>query len=123
MFCCIGGATVFWLLNNLNKVHTAEINYPISFVIDESKMVFATTPPPTIRLEVTGGGWRLLQYLLRFNVQSIQLPVAHVAKHGHIRSEYLYPIFAQRLKDLKVHRVLMDTPLDVHAPSPKLSKD
>jgi len=72
---CMGGAMMFWLLNALNKVYTTDINYPVIFIIDDSKVVFSKIPPPTIRLEVTGGGWKLLRYLIRLNVQPIELPV------------------------------------------------
>jgi hypothetical protein len=119
IFFCIGGAMVFWLLNALNKVYTTDINYPVSFIIDESKVAFAKEPPVAIRLEVTGGGWRLLRYLLRLHVQPIELPVAKVSKRGQIKSEYLWPIFNKRLKDLKVRRVLMSESLCVHTLSPK----
>jgi hypothetical protein len=104
---CMGCAIMFWLLNALNKVYTTDINYPVVFIVGESKVVFAKTPPPTICLEVTGGGWKLLRYLLRFNVQPIELPVAQVSKKGKIKSEYLLPIFSKKLKDLKVRRVLV----------------
>jgi hypothetical protein len=119
IFFCIVGAMMFWLLNALNKVYTTDINYPVSFVIDESKVALSKEPPSTIRLEVTGGGWRLLRYLLRFHVQPIDLPVAQISKKGQIKGEYLWPIFNKRLKDLKVRRVLMGEPLYVHKLSQK----
>ena len=119
IFFCMGGAMVFWLLNALNKVYTTDISYPVSFTIDESKVAFAKEPPSAIRLEVTGGGWRLLRYLLRLHVQPIELPVAQVSKKGQIKGEYLWPIFNKRLKDLKVRRVLMGEALYVRTVSPK----
>ncbi len=116
---CMGGAMMFWLLNALNKVYTTDINYPVIFIIDDSKVVFSKIPPPTIRLEVTGGGWKLLRYLIRLNVQPIELPVAQISKKGKIRSENLCPIFAKKLKDLKVRRVLVDEAICVHTLSQK----
>ena len=115
ILCCIGGATVFWLLNAFNKVYTTEINYPVHFVIDEPKGAFTKVPPSSIPLEVTGGGWRLLRYLLHLDVQPIELPVAKVASKGRIRSEYLRSLFDKKIKDLKVHRVLLDEAPSVHA--------
>jgi len=117
---CMGGAMMFWLLNALNKVYTTDINYPVVFIIDESKVVFTKVPPPIIRLEVTGGGWKLLRYLLRLNVQPIELPVAQVSRKGQIKGEHLFPIFAKKLKDLKVRRVLVDEVICVHPISQKL---
>jgi hypothetical protein len=116
---CIFGAMVFWRLNALNKVYTTDMNYPVAFIIDESKVAFTKVPPSTIRLEVTGGGWSLLRYLLSLHVQPIELPVAQVSKRGNIKSEYLWPIFNKRLKDLKVRSVLMDEALCVHTLLPK----
>jgi hypothetical protein len=112
---------MFWVLNALNKVYTTDINYPVSFIVDESKVVLAKEPPSTIRLEVTGSGWRLLRYLLRLHVQPIELPVAQISKKGQIKGEYLWPIFNKRLKDLKVRRVLMGESLCVHKLSQKPS--
>lgn len=114
---CMGCAIMFWLLNALNKVYTTDINYPVVFIVGESKVVFSKTPPPTICLEVTGGGWKLLRYLLRFNVQPIELIVAQVSKKGKIKSEYLLPIFSKKLKDLKVRRVLVGEAICVRTPS------
>ncbi len=111
---CIGGATLFWLINALNKVYTTEINYPVHFVIDESKVAFTKAPPASIALEVTGGGWKLLRYLLHLDVQPIELPVAKVASKGSIKREYLRSFFDQRIKDLKVHSVLLDAAPPVH---------
>ena len=114
ILCCIGGATVFWLLNALNKVYTTEINYPVHFVLDEPKVAFAKVPPSRVPLEVTGGGRSLLRYLLHLNVQPIELPVAQVASKGRIRSEYLRALFDTRIKDLEVHSVLLDEVPAVH---------
>jgi hypothetical protein len=119
VFFCMGGAVMFWLLNALNKVYTTDINHPVVFIIDESEMVFAKVPPSSIRLEVTGGGWKLLRYLLRLYVQPIELPVAQVAKQGQIKNEYLWAIFNKRLKDLKVRRVLIGEVICVQKPSKK----
>lgn len=117
---CMGGAAVFWLLNALNKVYTTEINYPVHFVIDESKVAFTKVPPPSVSLEVTGGGWRLLRYLLHVDVPPIKLLVAQVTSKGHIRSEYLRSLFDRKLKDLKVHSVLLDDTPSVHTLPQKL---
>lgn len=119
IFFCIAGAIVFWLFNALNKVYTTDINCPFSFIIDESQVAFAKEPPSAIRLEVTGGGWRLLRYLLHLYVQPVELPVAQISKKGQIKGEYLWPIFNKRLKYLKVRRVLMGEPLHVHKLSQK----
>lgn len=119
IFLCMVGAVVFWLLNALNKEYTTEIDYPVLFVVDKSGEVFAKIPPATLHLEVTGSGWRLLRYLLRLGVQPVELPFAKVAKRGQIKSERLYPLFAKKLKDLKVRRVILDESIDVRTISPK----
>jgi hypothetical protein len=118
---CMGGAIMFWLLNALNKVYTTDINYPVVFIVDKSKVAFAKIPPTTICLEVTGGGWKLLRYLFHLNVQPIELPVAQVSKRGEIKSEYLLPIFNKKLKDLEVRRVLVGEAICVHTLSQKSS--
>lgn len=119
-FLCIVGAIVFWLLNALNKVYTTEIDYPVSFVINKSQEVaFAKAPSSSIRLEVTGSGWKLLRYLLRLNVPPVELTAAQISKRGRIRRERLCSIFAKKLKDVEVQGVLLDEALHLHTPSQK----
>ena len=118
-FLCIGGAVVFWILNALNKVYTTSISCPVVFIMDESRMSVPKVPPSAIHLEVSGRGWSLLRYLLRLNVQSVELPVAQISKKGDIESETLRLIFDTSLKDLKVRRVLIDEALRLHLPSQK----
>jgi hypothetical protein len=119
-FClCVGGAVVFWLLNALNKVYKTEINYPVSFTIDESGVSFAKELPSTLRLEVTGSGWKLLRYVVHLNVPPVQLPVSQVVRGGKIRKDRLYSIFAKRLKDVEVHGVLLDEALYTRKPPQK----
>jgi hypothetical protein len=119
-FClCVGGAVVFWLLNALNKVYTTEINYPVSFIVDESEGSFAKRPPSTLRIEVTGGGWKLLKYVFRLNAQPVQLSVSQVSRGGRIRKDRLCAVFSKRFKDVEVHGVLLDEALYTHKPSQK----
>jgi hypothetical protein len=119
-FClCIGGAIVFWLLNALNKVYTTEIDYPVSFIMDGSKVPLTQALPSTLRLEVTGSGWKLLRYVLRLNAQPVQLPVSQFLRGGRARNDRLCSVFAKRFKDVEVHGVLLDETLYTHKPSPK----
>jgi hypothetical protein len=119
-FClCVGGAVVFWLLNALNKVYKTEINYPVSFTMDGSGVSFSQELPSTLRLEVTGSGWKLLRYVFRLNAQPVQLPVSQVLRGGRLRNDRLCSIFSKRLKDVEVHGVLLDEALYMHKPSPK----
>lgn len=110
---CMGVAVIFWLLNALNKDYTTTVNYPVHFVLDDSKRTFTETPPSRIALEVTGGGWNLLRYLLHINVKSINLPVSKVIKRGHLSRERVYVVLKKHLKDLKVNQVMTDT-LQLH---------
>lgn len=110
---CIGGAITFWLFNALNQSYTTEINYPVNFALDQGNMEFTEDPPHQIPLEVTGGGWSLLRYLLHFDTQPIEISVRKVARRGRISREKLYSIFSKNLKDLKVNRILLDT-IHVH---------
>ena len=112
MLLCFSSALTFWLFHALNKDYTTTINYPIHFVIDESKRVFVEEPPQTIPLEVTSGGWKLLRYMLKLYVKPIDLPVAKVARRGRISPQRLYVFLTHHLKDVKVNRIMLDT-LDV----------
>ena len=89
LLCC-SGAVVFWLFNALNKDYTTVIDYPVHFVMDETQWTFTEAPPKHIPLEVTGGGWNLLRYLLHLYVKPVDLPVAKVARRGLVRPQRLY---------------------------------
>ena len=105
---------MFWLLNALNKVYTTDISHPVVFIIDESQAAFASTPPATLCLEVTGSGWSLLMYRLSCNVHPLELSIAQVlAREGEIRSEHLLPILAEKTKAVKVRNVWMDKAIGV----------
>ncbi len=106
---CVSGAVVFWLFNALNKEYTTEVNYPVHFVVNDTQEIFTEEPPHKIPLEVTGGGWNLLKYLLQLNLQPVELPVEKVSKKGLVSQEKLYAIFVKHLKDLKVNKVLIDS--------------
>ena len=110
---CIGAAVVFWFLNALSKVYTTEIDYPVSFVINTSQVVFEKSPPSTLRIEVKGSGWRLLRYLTHLNVHPVEIPVVKVLEKSQIKAEYLDVFFFKRLQDLKVNRVFLDETLRV----------
>jgi len=106
---CVSGATVFWLFNALNKEYTTEIECPVQFAIDESKVEFVEPPPRTLPLEVTGGGWKLVRYLIYLEMYPVELPIAKVTRRGLIRKEQLRNTLDKTLKDLRVDKVLIDT--------------
>ena len=114
---CIVGATVFWLLNALNKVYTTEISYPVHLVVNKSKEAFTKEPPTSLTLEVTGSGWSLLRYLLQFKRKPAELTMGQVVRRGRIRNDYLRSFFDKKLKALKVNRVLLDEVPHTHTPS------
>jgi hypothetical protein len=116
---CVSGAVIFWLFNALNKEYTTEVNYPVHFVVDTTKVTFTEEPPHKIYLEVTGVGWNLLRYLLHLNVQPIELPVEKVSRKGLVSQNRLYSILSKQLKDLKVNKVMIDN-LYLHT-QPKVS--
>ncbi|XWN35252.1 MAG: hypothetical protein ROO73_00435 [Roseivirga sp.] len=109
IFFCVSGATVFWIFNALNKEYTAEIECPVQFVIDESKVEFVEPPPRTLPLEVKGGGWKLVRYLVYLEMYPAELPIAKVTRRGLIRKEQLRTTLDKKLKDLRVEKVLIDT--------------
>jgi len=106
---CLSGAVMFWLFHALNKEYTTEIDCPVHLAIDETKIEFIESPPRTIPLEVTGGGWKLLRYWLYFRAQPIELPIAKISKRGLVGKEQLRNALDKRLKGLKVNKVSTDT--------------
>ncbi len=111
---CLGGTILFWFLHTLGKEHTAEIDYPVTFVVDETKMKFSDAPPASMRLQVTGCGWSLLKHLLQRNAAPVKLHVAQLAKRGCIKREQLRNQFDRELVGLKVDNVLMEEPISLH---------
>ena len=113
IFLCVSSAVTFWIFNALNKEYTTTINYPVRFVVDETKRTFTEKPPQSIPLEVTGGGWILLRYLLHIYVKPAELPVVKVARRGRVSRQRLYTLLKRHVKDLKVNRITGDM-LEVH---------
>ncbi|HAA21505.1 MAG TPA: hypothetical protein DCP28_23090 [Cytophagales bacterium] len=64
MALCFVGATIFWFFNSLGKDYTTRINYPIDFLYSTQGTMVVGDLPRSVELNVTGGGWTLLQHTL-----------------------------------------------------------
>jgi len=108
---CLLAASLFWLLNALNKTgYSLNIDYPIHFVYNDSAYCPVTTLPRTVRVNVSGDGWGLLRHSwLPFQTDPIDYPVSQPLRASVINTSSLTASLAEQIKRLKVNYVVADT--------------
>lgn len=61
---CVGIASVFWLLNALEKEYTVELSFPVRYTNLPKNKILVTDPPSHFTLDVRSYGFTLLRYKL-----------------------------------------------------------
>lgn len=69
---CVLGAVLIWFLLTMSERHIAEIEMPTEVVSLPPGQALVAPPPPTVRVEVEGEGFELLQ--LFFDRPTISIP-------------------------------------------------
>ncbi len=105
----VSGATIFWLLQALNKDYVTEINHPVTFVFDTARIAPIEALPNEATLQVTSGGWYLLQHSLGINIDPIKIALPLPRRASFIHNKRLYPLAVKQLKKVKVNKVVTDT--------------
>lgn len=106
---CILAATIFWVLNSLNKEYTANINFPISFEYDHKYYIPVQALPDEISLNVTGLGWDLFRRSLRFNTPSLEVPLDKPSETKKIVGSTLASLFSKQLETMQINFIGQDT--------------
>ncbi|MCG8340984.1 MAG: hypothetical protein MI674_06990 [Cytophagales bacterium] len=117
---CICIAGIWWLFNALRKTYVTEINYPISFTLDTTKVMAVEELPHEIVLEVTGSGWNLVRYIYARKSDPIEISLSNPLKTKFIGKKQLYQLATEKLSKLTVNKVITDK-LSLHI-KPKTGK-
>ncbi|TAH20813.1 MAG: hypothetical protein EAZ08_05385 [Cytophagales bacterium] len=106
---CIIIAILVWLFNALNQTYTTHITYPVIFKTNQSEVVALIPPPTTLKLEVTGKGWNVLNKNLGIGVEPITIDLLNVLKTKKFDSKRILHYLTANIKDLKINHIIPDT--------------
>ena len=99
---------IWWLFNAFQKTYVTEINYPISFTMDTTKVMATEALPHEIVLEVTGSGWNLIRYIYYRKSDPIEISLANSINTKFIGKRRLYQLATEKLSKLKVNKIMTD---------------
>lgn len=107
---CFLAATVFWLMNALNKNgHTTTVSYPIEFLYDDTKYIPLNTLPKQIRVNISSTGWDLLKDNFAFDTSPILYRIDNPLAIKQINTTSLQELIAAKLIRGKLNFVESDT--------------
>ncbi len=108
---CLAIATVFWVLNALNRnSYSQNVEFPLRFVYNDSLFVPTTPLPRTVTVNVSGDGWGLLGHSwLPFRTEPINYEVKNPLQASVISTPSLAASLAEQIKNLRVNYVVADT--------------
>lgn len=108
---CLLGASLFWLLNALNKEgYSLNVEYPVTFSFDQSRFIPTTTLPRTVRVNVSGDGWNLLRLSwLPFRTEPVSYEVQNPLRASIINTSAMTAALAEQVKNLRINYVVADT--------------
>lgn len=107
---CFLAATVFWLMNALNKSgHTTTINYPIEFLYNEAQYIPITPLPKQIKVNISSTGWDLLKNNFSFDTSPIQYKIENPLSVRQINTTSLKELISAKLTRGKLNFIESDT--------------
>ena len=107
---CFAGATIFWFFNSLGKEYTTRIDYPIRFSYSLEGTTIVGSLPKSVELNVTAGGWVLLQHSLNPNrMAPVIIFLENPTQTQYLTRNQLRTVISESLKDLTLNYVLTDT--------------
>lgn len=110
MALCFVGATIFWFFNSLGKDYTTRIDYPIEFLYSTQGTMIVGDLPRSVELNVTGGGWTLLQHTLnRSRFPAISFLLESPTSTRYLTRSDIQNEAGENLKDFSLNYVLTDS--------------
>ncbi|MGQ7869290.1 hypothetical protein [Sunxiuqinia sp. sy24] len=91
---CVGIASIFWLLNALEKEYTVELSFPVRYTNMPKSKMLVNTPPKNFVLEVRSYGFTLLRYKLSMAFSPLVFNVDEIAGdliNGTQKNNYAIP--------------------------------
>lgn len=107
---CFTVASIFWLLNALNKSYTnIRTTYPLRFVYNEEKYVPLKPLPQEIDINVSGKGWKLLRKYLHLDVRPAEIVFLSLPRQPYLPGPALRQNISAVLDGLQLNFVFTDT--------------
>ncbi|WP_299580193.1 hypothetical protein [uncultured Sunxiuqinia sp.] len=76
---CVGIASLFWLLNALEKDYSVELSFPVRYTNIPKSKTLVNTPPKNFVLQVRSGGFTILRYKLSVAFSPLVFNVGEIA--------------------------------------------
>ncbi len=107
---CFIAASVYWLLNALNKSgYKTRINYPIEIKYNDSLYIPVRPLPKTIKVSLSSTGWNLLKDNLFWNVSPLEYEIINPVGEKQLSTAVLTEKLLQKLHNSKVDFINTDT--------------
>ena len=109
MFLCFLAAALFWLLNAMNRDHSADVQYPIIFKYNNQELTSKSDSEQEIRFQANGQGWDLLKLKLHWFIDPIEVDITNKKRFRYFLTSDLRPYLEDKLPNVEVRYFLMDT--------------
>jgi len=109
MSLCFLAAATFWLLNAMNRDHSADVQYPVIFKYDDQQLTNNEEKPQEIRFQAYGQGWDLAKLKLNWFVDPIEVNISNKKRYRYVLTSDLKPYLEDKLQDLEIRYFLNDT--------------
>jgi hypothetical protein len=109
MFICLLATIVFWLLNSMNRDHSADVGYPVVFKYNNQELMNNSDVKQEVVFHAYGQGWDLLKLKLNWFVDPIEINIQNKKKFKYILSSELRPYLEDKLPELGIRYFLSDT--------------
>jgi YbbR domain-containing protein len=109
MLLCFVAALLFWLLNEMNQKHYADLNYPVQFKYDDAELVSVSEQTHSVRFNANGIGWDLFKIKLGVWNEPIVIEVSTKKKYKYLLTADLGNYIEGHLNNLQVQYFIDDT--------------
>jgi hypothetical protein len=107
---CFLTASVFWLLNSLNKPgYSTHIDYPLEIKYNDSLYISTKPLPKKLSINLSSTGWELLKYTLSSNISPIVYEINNPLNVNRLDKTMLLESLTSLLKKSKLNYVIADT--------------
>jgi hypothetical protein len=107
---CFLTASVFWLLNSLNKPgYSTHIDYPLEIKYNDSLYISTKPLPKKLSINLSSTGWELLKYTLSSNITPLVYEINNPLNINRLDKTMLLESLTSLLKKSKLNYVIADT--------------
>ena len=105
---CFLAATIFWLVNALQKEYKEVFTLPLFFSYDVEKFQPTEELPKTIKLELKASGWNLIQKSLGIGMDTVFI-TPELPKKQFVTTEDLYKWSSNGIAGASIEKIEGDS--------------